>query len=227
MIAPLAGFLAGAAHAASGPDHLAAVAPLTSADSGRGWRVGAQWGIGHALAVATVGCLALGTRHVLPWDLVSNISERLVGVILIGLGLWGIRRAFRHRLHSHDHHHGHDHDHSVPHRHPHLHLDAPEAGRRTKHSHGHTAFGIGALHGLAGGSHMLAAVAALAFPSVAEAGFYLVAYAGGTVAAMALFSEVLSRIVRRGEGSEARRAPFALGLCSLAAVVCGGFWLVG
>ncbi len=224
MIAPLTGFIAGAAHAASGPDHLAAVAPLSSANSARGWRVGAQWGVGHALAVTFVACFALGTRQALPWDLISSISERLVGVVLIGLGLWGIRRALRHRLHSHDH----DHDHpAIQHRHVHLHTDESDETQRRRHSHGHTAFGIGALHGLAGGSHMLAAVAALAFPSLLEAGLYLAAYAIGTVAAMTSFSAAVSRWVRGGDPAANHRAPVAVGLCSIAAIICGGFWLVG
>ena len=224
MIAPLTGFLAGAVHAASGPDHLAAVAPLSSANAARGWRVGAQWGIGHALAVIAVGCLALGTRQALPWDLISSVSERLVGLVLIGLGLWGIRRALKHRLHSHDHDHD---DPAIQHRHVHLHADAPDATPREKHTHGHTAMGIGALHGLAGGSHMLAAVAALAFPTLLEAGLYLIAYAVGTIAAMTLFSAAVAKWVEGGAPGSHHRAPMAVGFCSVAAVVCGGFWLVG
>lgn len=224
MIAPLAGFIAGAAHAISGPDHLTAVAPLSGANAAKGWRVGAQWGVGHALAVTFVACFALGTRQALPWDLISSISERLVGLVLIGLGLWGIRRALRHRLHSHDHDHAHP---AIQHRHVHLHADETDDTRRESHTHGHTALGIGALHGLAGGSHLLAAVAALAFPTLLEAGLYLAAYAIGTVAAMTLFSTVVASCVQGGGHASGRRAPFALGLCSIAAVICGGFWLVG
>ncbi len=224
MIAPLAGFIAGAAHAVSGPDHLAAVAPLSSANAAQGWRVGAQWGVGHAIAVIAVGCLALGTRHALPWDLISSISERMVGIVLIGLGLWGIRRVLKHRLHAHEH----DHDHPpVQHSHVHLHADEEDPACDKTHSHGHTAMGIGALHGLAGGSHMLAAVAALAFPSLVEAGLYLAAYAIGTIAAMTLFSALVAKWVRGGDNAANHRAPLAVALCSVAAVVCGGFWLVG
>lgn len=224
MIAPLTGFIAGAVHTASGPDHLAAVAPLSSANAAKGWRVGAQWGVGHALAVNFVACFALGTRQALPWDLISSVSERLVGLALIGLGLWGIRRALQHRLHSHDH----DHDEpAIQHRHVHLHAEEADKALRKSHSHGHTAFGIGALHGLAGGSHMLAAVAALAFPTLFEAGLYLVAYAVGTIVAMTLFSAVVAKWVQGGQKSAHHRAPMAVGFCSVAAVICGGFWLLG
>lgn len=223
MIAPIAGLLAGIAHAVSGPDHLAAVAPLALSGGERRWRVGVRWGMGHALSVAVIGAIALSTREALPWDLISSVSERLVGVLLIGMGIWGIRSAFRHRLHSHSHRHA-----SVSHEHAHVHLGVDDAARSQAHAHGHSAFGIGALHGLAGGSHLLVAVASLAFPTIGEAVLYLTAYTIGTVAAMTLFCATLSRLLLGASGASERerRLPMALGISSLAALICGGFWIV-
>jgi cytochrome c biogenesis protein CcdA len=221
MIAPLAGLVAGIAHAVSGPDHLAAVAPLSLSGGKRSWRVGVQWGLGHALSVAVVGSVALVTREVLPWDLISTVSERLVGLLLIGLGIWGIRGAFKSRLHSHPHQHE-----SVLHEHVHAHPDLADPTRARSHAHGHSAFGIGALHGLAGGRHVLAAVAALAFSSTGEAIFYLAAYAVGTVTAMALFSAALTHLVLGTPDTRQRWLPLALGASSVAALICGGYWVV-
>ena len=221
MIAPLAGLVAGIAHAVSGPDHLAAVAPLTLSGRRRGWRVGVQWGLGHALSVLVVGFFALVTREALPWDLISSVSERLVGFLLIGLGIWGIRQAFKSRLHSHSHQHE-----SVSHEHVHAHSSTADPARARSHAHGHSAFGIGALHGLAGGSHVLAAVAALAFSSTSQAIVYLAAYAVGTVTAMTLFSATLAQLVVGSPRARERRLPFALGISSVAALVCGGYWIV-
>ena len=126
VVAALAGLLAGLVHALSGPDHLSAVAPLVIGEPRRRWRMGLFWGIGHSLGVWAVGLLALALRGVLPLERLSSWSERLVGAVLIGVGLWGLRRAFLARL---------------PHAHP----------EETRHPRpGRAAVWIGGLHGLAG-----------------------------------------------------------------------------
>ena len=94
LVAGLAGLSAGTIHALSGPDHLSAVAPLVINERSRRWRMGLFWGIGHSLGVWLIGLIALVLRGFLPLDALSSWSERLVGVVLIGVGLWGLRRAF-------------------------------------------------------------------------------------------------------------------------------------
>ncbi len=56
MLPALSGFFAGIAHVASGPDHLAAVAPLAIGKrrSLSAAAIGASWGLGHRLWVALV-----------------------------------------------------------------------------------------------------------------------------------------------------------------------------
>src|SRR5207248_11148790 len=46
LLAALSGLAAGAVHVFSGPDHLAAIAPLSLNRSGRGWVSGARWALG-------------------------------------------------------------------------------------------------------------------------------------------------------------------------------------
>src|SRR6266702_2044855 len=149
MIAAITGFLAGTIHVWSGPDHLAAIAPLAVRKPGRGWMPGARWGLGHSAGVAAVGLLSLWLRDLLPVNLLSTWGERMVGVMLFGIGLWALRKALT--IHAHEHEHQGD-------RHLHLHAH----GRRVPHEqteahqrHTHAAFGIGLLHGLAGSSHFL------------------------------------------------------------------------
>ena len=49
MLTVITGALvSGLVHVLSGPDHLAAVAPLATASRERGWLAGWTWGIGHA-----------------------------------------------------------------------------------------------------------------------------------------------------------------------------------
>ncbi len=87
MIAAITGFLAGTIHVWSGPDHLAAIAPLAVRKPGHGWVPGARWGLGHSSGVAVVGLLSLWLRDLLPVNLLSTWGERMVGVMLFGIGL--------------------------------------------------------------------------------------------------------------------------------------------
>src|SRR5436190_2724165 len=103
MFAFFAGLAAGLLHVFSGPDHLAAVAPL-AADSDRGsWRAGLQWGFGHTAGVLMIAALLLIVRDQLPLDAISAYSERIVGVALIAVGGWGIWKASRTAPKAHSH----------------------------------------------------------------------------------------------------------------------------
>jgi sulfite exporter TauE/SafE len=227
MISSLAGVLAGLAHVVAGPDHLAAVAPLAVEERRSAWLPGLRWGMGHASGVITVGLFSLLLRGILPIDLLSSWSERLVGVVLIGIGLWGLQRAMTHRLHIHTHSHdGWTHEHAHYHKGEAAHSHDANADAVKHHSHGHAAFAVGALHGLAGSSHFLGVLPALAFPTNLEAVLYLAAYGAGTVAAMASFSTVVSVVSRRFACQSARAYSAVMVGVSLAALVIGGYWLV-
>src|SRR5262245_8452511 len=124
MIALLTGLIAGTIHVWSGPDHLAAIAPLAVRRPQRSWVPGVRWGVGHSAGVALIGLLSLWLRDLLPVDLLSSWGERLVGVMLLGIGLWGLRKAFRNKIHTHEHEHDgerhvhvHVHAHKVAHEH--------------------------------------------------------------------------------------------------------------
>ncbi len=215
VTAATAGLLAGLVHALAGPDHLAAVAPLAveRRPGGRSWwgsGIGLLWGAGHSCGVWGVGLLALALKDLLPLEQLSSWSERLVGVVLVAVGVWGLGRAVRRRGSSGGHGHSHP---SYP---------ESAAGSRPRLA----AFGIGALHGFAGSSHVLGLLPALALPSQAAALAYVIAFGLGTVAAMAAFSTLLSgvagRLTRFGPGAY----PALLASLSGAAIVVGGFWLL-
>src|SRR5205814_1758965 len=142
-----AGIGAGFMHVFSGPDHLAAIAPLAMKRQEGAWRVGLRWGMVHASGVVFVGILSLLLRGLLPVDLISNWSDRLVGALLIGIGLWALRKGLQIHTHTHEHH---------GETHSHIHAHGKRPHRVEKHVHTHAAFGIGTLHGLAGSSHFLA-----------------------------------------------------------------------
>lgn len=206
LLAVLAGLMAGLVHALSGPDHLSAVAPLTLQERRGTWRPGLFWGAGHSLGVWGVGALALLLRDVFPVERVSSWSERLVGAVLIAVGLWGLRKAFLLRLPDDVEHHGHTHE---------LRADRP----------GWAAFSVGTLHGLAGSAHIVGLFPALALASQAESVGYVVAFGLGTVVAMVAFSTTLglfaSRLTRFGR--PAYQA--LLATTSVIAIAVGGYWL--
>ena len=103
MFAFAAGLAAGLLHVFSGPDHLAAVAPLASAGDRSTWKAGLQWGIGHTTGVVVIAILLLALREQLPIAAISSYSERVVGLALIALGCWGAWKASRNRIVSHSH----------------------------------------------------------------------------------------------------------------------------
>src|SRR5262245_10312105 len=90
-----AGLAAGLLHVFSGPDHLAAIAPLASERKRGQWRTGFQWGIGHSIGVLSIAWLLLTIKGQLPLETISAYSERLVGLSLIAIGLWGVWKGTR------------------------------------------------------------------------------------------------------------------------------------
>lgn len=229
MIAPLvAGLAAGSVHVLAGPDHLAAVAPLAAGREGRSWTTGMLWGLGHAGGVLLVGSGALLLREVLPLDQLSGWSEKMVGAVLVGIGLWGILRARRQRVHIHEHAHD-------GHRHEHLHVHVADAehlasqahapGAAHEHATTRTALGVGVLHGLAGSAHFLGVLPALAFPGRGDAIVYVLMFAVGTIGSMTAFAGLIGAVARRlsRDGTAFYRG--LLYLLSAAAIVVGLVWL--
>jgi hypothetical protein len=101
MFAALAGLAAGLVHVLSGPDHLVAVAPLAAGQRQGQWRAGLRWGLGHTTGVVLIGLLLIAFRGVLPIDAVSAYSERIVGVVLLGVSVWAFARARAGHPHRH------------------------------------------------------------------------------------------------------------------------------
>ena len=201
MFAFFAGLAAGLLHVFSGPDHLAAVAPL-AADRRSPVSGEARPAVGHrphrrraadrdaAVVRCTSSCRSTP---------ISAYSERIVGLSLIAsvAGASGARGA---QVRG-----------SVPH----------------GHSHAGASFAMGTIHGLAGSSHLFGVLPALALRRAR--GFD------------PLPRRLRRRRDRRHDGVRGRHGPAldALGsnhhrrysgllyASSAAALVIGGFWLVG
>jgi ABC-type nickel/cobalt efflux system permease component RcnA len=199
MTLALGGLVAGFVHVLSGPDHLAAIAPYAVKEKRRAWLTGMRWGLGHTAGVLVVGVLALMLRHALPVAAQSAWSERCVGLVLVGIGIWGIRAALLRRVHTHEHLHD-----EQPHVYIHLHGRSSLQGTAGGHTHTHAAFAVGTLHGLAGSSHLLGILPALALPSNLMAGAYLLLFGTGSIAAMGAFASLVGWTATRATANGAR-----------------------
>ncbi|KAK4783304.1 hypothetical protein SAY86_007678 [Trapa natans] len=89
------GFLAGCLHTLSGPDHLAALAPLsigrTKMESAA---VGALWGCGHDAGQVIFGLLFLLLKDQLHLEVLRTWGTRVVGLTLLVIGAMGVREAY-------------------------------------------------------------------------------------------------------------------------------------
>ncbi len=221
MVYLLTGILAGFLHVLSGADHLSAVAPL-SVDNGRSsWKTGFTWGVGHTSGVFLVGILAIIGKGFIPLEFISSWSERVIGVVLVGIGVWGMRKLLTQRIHTHIHEHD-----NVTHMHIHVHSRSADHLVAHAHEHIHAALPVGFIHGIAGSSHLFGVLPALALPSTNSAVFYLAGFGAGTILAMTFFSFLIGiAILKLSDRVRFLYRKTLLGF-SLLAVGTGIFWIV-
>ena len=189
----LLGFLLGIRHALEA-DHVAAVAALATRSRSRGelLRMAAGWGSGHTLTILAMGAVAIGLGGTMSAR-GEALLERVVGLVLVGMGADVLRRAIARGLHAH----AHPHDDGIRHLHFHAHDGEPAATHEHAHVHGNTvrAALMGTLHGLAGSAALLL-VALPQAHSGAEAMAYLATFGAGSIGGMMVFSMALSLPLR-------------------------------
>lgn len=215
MLPIFAGLLAGSAHVISGPDHLAALAPIALEAPKSARSMGMRWGLGHGIGVLILGGIGVLSKETLDLNVISAWSEFLVGFILMAVGLWAFYKAKGIVVHSHPH----DHSDSA-HDHVHIHTQTEEHSHQSHHSHGHTAFWVGMLHGSAGGGHLFGVLPSLAFGTV-DACIYLASYFIAAVVSMAIFAEILGFISLRQGPHILQRLMYSVSLLVLS---IGGVW---
>lgn len=226
------GFIAAMVHVISGPDHIAAVGPLAVNTKFRPWLIGMSWGIGHLLGMLLIGVLFFFFKELIPIEWISRNSERLVGIMLIAIGVWGIFKMLNSRFksnHKHVHTHADEDGKSFVHTHGHKHSE------EKKHSHLHespenqtylAALGIGILHGLAGVSHFVSLLPTLAFASGFDSIMYLVGFAAGTIFAMVAFSFILGLIASKSIKLKDNLTYNAInGFVGISAIFVGFIWI--
>ena len=208
----LTGILAGFIHVVSGADHLIAMAPSAITNPKIALKNSISWGLGHSSGVVFLAVLAIFIKDITPLDKLSNFAELLVGISLLIVGVFAIKSSLQLNVHSHFHQHD-----GVAHHHLHFHSKVQK--KHNKHFHAMT--GLGLLHGLAGGSHFLAVLPALALP-IPNAFAYLISYLIGSLVSMILFTCLISiTTFKAGQNTIRRLIAFAGGL----SFSMGLFWV--
>ncbi|KAK3235878.1 putative cadmium/zinc-transporting ATPase hma1, chloroplastic, variant 2 [Cymbomonas tetramitiformis] len=178
-----AGLLAGVLHTLTGPDHLAALAPLTIGRTrGQSALFGGLWGCGHNTGQILFGAVFLLLRDRLNFnlDFIGQFSQALVGITLLLIGFFGFKEAAdvgrrargEHGVGHGDGGHGHSH--------------GPVMTGDANDGFAVGTYVTGVIHGLQPDA-LLVLLPALALPSNAAAA-YLATFLVGTVVAMASYT---------------------------------------
>ncbi|MGH7505875.1 MAG: sulfite exporter TauE/SafE family protein, partial [Longimicrobiales bacterium] len=206
--------LVGSVHALEA-DHMAAVTSF--AVRRPRWRdavgFGLRWALGHGAAVVIAGAIILLVGIRIPQG-ATHALERLVGLVLIGLGGWTLKGARRMHAHRHVHADGTSH----------VHLHSHAFVRDHDHRHGATA--VGMLHGLAGTAPAVALVPVAGFESAVQGVIYLLLFAVGTAGGMALYALLAGLVVGRAAFRSERLARTIAVATGCMTIAVGGFWLM-
>ncbi len=209
----LTGFVAGAVHVVSGADHLVAMAPTAFRKPRLALKSGLAWGVGHSAGVLLLSFAAILLKDFVQIERMSGFAELCVGIFLLVVGTLTIKTSFGLRIHTHTH----NHENGSIHQHFHLHLRGSK--KHSRHSHASTSLGF--FHGIAGASHLVAVIPALALPPLG-ASFYLLFYLLGSVIAMGGVIFIISLATLR-VGKKA--IPLLFGFTGALSVLTGFFWI--
>ncbi|KAF0902438.1 hypothetical protein E2562_016271 [Oryza meyeriana var. granulata] len=179
------GFLAGCLHTLSGPDHLAALAPLSIGRSRvESAAVGALWGCGHDAGQVIFGLLFLSLKDRLHIEVIRTWGTRVVGLTLLVIGALGIREATEVPTPCVALENGGDCSTAAAHRGP---LDAlPTTRKKITFA----TFATGIVHGLQPDALMMV-LPALALPSRIAGAAFLGMFLVGTVVAMGSYTVLI------------------------------------
>lgn len=181
-------------------DHIMAVTGLSGQRPGFKRALGfcLRWAVGHGLSLCLIGAAVLMLGMAIPESL-SHIAEKIIGLVLIAIGLSVLYDLYRKRAHLHFHHH----DEMPPHAHWHQHTDHRDHDPR-HHPHNHQAVIVGVLHGTAGSAPLLVLLPVSRLPDPWWGMAYLTVFAAGVILTMLVFGGLLGGVMqwleRQGSG---------------------------
>ncbi|XP_024370157.1 chloroplast protein FOR GROWTH AND FERTILITY 2 [Physcomitrium patens] len=170
------GLVAGTLHTLTGPDHLAALAPLCIGRSRlQSFSVGALWGCGHDAGQVIFGIIFLLLKDRLHLDIIQTWAARVVGLMLITVGATGLKEAY-------------EIDAAAP-----VLAEGEMPAVSVKKSVGPATFITGIVHGLQPDA-LLMILPALSLPSRAAGAAFLGMFLLGTVLAMGSYTAFVSSL---------------------------------
>ncbi|MFQ5703316.1 MAG: hypothetical protein ACE5HT_04765 [Gemmatimonadales bacterium] len=191
----------GVAHALEA-DHVVAVSTFVSSRPVPGAAVGfgIRWGIGHSAVVVIIGAVVAWTGMTLPRQL-ALWAELAVGLTILGLGIWATRTAHR-----------------LPQR-----VRSAAGVKCDPHERRSRLLctGVGAVHGLAGSTPVVALIPVTLLPDFRTALGYLIAFSVGTVLGMACYAALAALAVSRAAFSRT-----LVRATALASVLVGLLWTI-
>lgn len=196
-------------------DHVAAVThfislepdPLKSA-----W-FGFRWAVGHAVAVVLLGSLIILLKLKFQPSF-ERYAELVVGITLVGLGVWRLLLLFQEGRHTHRHGHGkkeHIHEHSHAPGREHVHRFAPTA--------------VGLVHGAAGSPELFVLIPVTLMSTAWLAYLYIGLFSLGCAITMSLYGYVVGRFYRRANATGQRIYRGLVVLTSVSGLVLGFIWI--
>eukprot|EP00884_Botryococcus_braunii_P011099 jgi/Botrbrau1/19991/Bobra.200_1s0001.1 len=216
-----AGLTAGCLHTLSGPDHLAALTPLTIGRSHiRASLLGALWGFGHSIGQLLLGLAVLILKerfqHIVP--ALTKYGSTTVGLTLLAIGIMGLKETFL--------------EHSgevqiagvapsgdavaVPHQHGH----GGHGPAADKEGMGAWTLATGIVYGLQPDA-LFVIVPALALPTRLAAAAYILMFVFGTVAAMGSYTAVIGATTRKLSSTNAWLTTRLSAIASTVALLIG------
>ena len=207
------GLSAGIIHVVSGADHLVAMAPSSITNPKSALKNGLSWGIGHSSGIIILAILAIFIRDIIPLERFSSFAEFFVGISLLIIGVIAIRNSRNFGIHSHQH----EHNNGVSHKHYHYHQN-----KNLHNKNAHALTGLGLLHGIAGGSHLVPLIFVITIPDIQGAILYLFSYLMGSLVIMSFFTYLISiSILKFGRNQLKSLIAFAGGI----SFSVGIFWI--
>lgn len=220
LIMVLIGFTLGLAHALDA-DHVMAVSVLGNLRPGfiKTLRYCAQWALGHGSVLLLSGLLLFGLGIGIPESLIQG-AEVMVGLFLIGMGLFCLWRFRRERIVLVEHRHG-----ELRHRHWRIEGDQTHELVSADDKLGHAPVMVGILHGFAGSAPALALVPVVAQGNAWAAFGYLLLFSIGVMLAMLAFGLGLGAAQQYFNQRSIQLMNRLRHLIAFASMAVGGFWL--